>query len=62
MNQRGRPLTSHHVVVELIANTTTETGLTVRAVLDTASYPLGVSYTTKDIATLPMTRHKFHGD
>jgi len=62
MNWRGRPLTSHQVIVDLIANTTTETGLTVRAVLDTATYPLGVSYTTKDIAALPLTRHEFHGD
>ncbi len=62
MNWRGRPLISHQVIVELIANTTTETGLTVRAVLDTTTYPLGVSYTTKDIAALPMTRHEFHGD
>jgi len=39
MNWRGRPLTSHEVIVESIAATTTRSGLTVRAELDTATYP-----------------------
>jgi len=34
LNWRGRPLTSHQVIVDLIANTKTATGLSVRAVLD----------------------------
>ena len=42
MNWRGRPLTSHQVIVNSIAATTTKTGLTVRAELDTREYPLGV--------------------
>jgi hypothetical protein len=42
MNWRGRPLTSHEVVVDLIANTTTRTGLRVRAHLDQGCYPTGV--------------------
>ncbi len=41
MNWRGRPLTSHEVVVNTIAATTTRTGLRVAAELDTASYPTG---------------------
>jgi hypothetical protein len=41
MNWAGRPLTSHEVVVNLIAGTTTRTGLTVRAEHDTGSYPRG---------------------
>jgi len=41
MNWRGRPLTSHEVIVESIAATTTRSGLTVRAELDTATYPTG---------------------
>jgi hypothetical protein len=39
MNWRGRPLTSHEVIVNTIAATTTATGLTVRAELDTGLYP-----------------------
>ena len=62
LNWRGRPLTSHQVIVDLIANTTTATGLSVRAVLDTGQYPTGISYSDKDIAALPLVRHDFHGD
>ena len=42
MNWRGRPLTSHEVVVATIASTRTRTGLRVQAELDTGSYPLGL--------------------
>ena len=42
LNWRGRPLTSHEVIVNTIAATTTKTGLTVHAELDTGSYPTGV--------------------
>ncbi len=42
MNWRGRPLTSHEVIVNTIAATTTRTGLTVHAELDTGSYPTGI--------------------
>lgn len=38
MNWRGRPLSSHEVIVNSIAATTTKTGLTVRAELDTEQY------------------------
>ena len=62
MNWRGRPLTSHQVVVDLIANTTTRTGLKVRAQLDEGYYPTGVKVTDKQLAAVPITRHKFHGD
>ena len=62
LNWRARPLTSHQVIVDLIANTTTATGLTIHAVLDTGTYPTGIRYTTKDIDALPLHRHEFHGD
>ena len=42
MNWRGRPLTSHEVIVDTIAATTTATGLTVHADLDTGAYPTGI--------------------
>src|SRR5438552_1755412 len=41
MNWRGRPLTSHEVIVQTIASTTTAAGLRVRAELDTGTYPPG---------------------
>jgi Rhodopirellula transposase DDE domain len=62
MNWRGRPLTSHQVVVDLIANTTTRTGLKVRAQLDEGYYPTGVKVTDKQLAAVPITPHSFHGD
>ncbi|MGH3659192.1 MAG: ISAzo13 family transposase, partial [Micromonosporaceae bacterium] len=39
MNWRGRPLTSHEVIVETIGTTTTRTGLRVHAELDQTTYP-----------------------
>jgi transposase len=62
MNWRGRPLTSHQVMVELIAATTTTTGLKVRAQLDQGYYPTGIKITDKQLAAVPLTRHEFHGD
>ncbi|MGW8955997.1 ISAzo13 family transposase [Streptomyces sp. NPDC055709] len=62
MNWRRRPLTSHEVIVESIAATTTKTGLTVHAELDTTKYPTGIQVSDDEIAALPLTRHRFHGD
>jgi hypothetical protein len=66
MNWRGRPLTSHEVIVNTIAATTTATGLAVTAALDTASYPTGLKTTSAKIKKLEdtgtLTRHRFHGN
>jgi hypothetical protein len=66
MNWRGRPLTSHEVIVSTIAATTTSTGLTVRAELDQASYPTGVKIADHDMQALEdsriLIRHDFHGE
>ncbi len=61
-NWRGRPLTSHEVVVNLIGATTNKKGLKVRAHLDTGYYPTGVKVTNKELAAVPLTKHDFHGD
>lgn len=64
-NWRGRPLESHEVVIETLRATTTSTGLTVNAVLDTTTYERGIKITDKQIAALEATqlrRHEFHGD
>ena len=64
MNWRGRPLTSHDVIVQSIAATTTRTGLTVHAELDT--YPVGVKIPDAQMKTLHDTgalhRHDWHPD
>ena len=49
MNWRGRPLTGHEVIVNTIAATTTITGLTVAAELDTANYPTGIKPTDQQM-------------
>jgi hypothetical protein len=61
-NWRGRPLTSHEVIVQLIANTTTTTGLRVRAALDKRSYPTGRKVTNQELATINLHPAKFHGE
>ena len=62
MNWRGRPLTSHEVIVNTIAATTTRTGLTVRAEPGPGSYPAGVKVSDEQMAGLPLDRHDWHGD
>jgi hypothetical protein len=62
LNWRGRPLTSHEVIVQTIAATTTATGLRVHAELDPGSYPEGVKVTGEHMARLPLHRHDWHGD
>jgi len=62
MNWRGRPLTSHEIILQSIAATTTGTGLTVHAELDTGDYPTGIQISNAQMAALPIARHTFHGD
>ena len=61
-NWRGRPLVSHQAIVSLIASTTTRTGLTVQAALDTNQYQTKIKVTDAELATLRMKPHTFHGD
>jgi Rhodopirellula transposase DDE domain len=64
MNWRGRPLTSHDVIVQSIAATTTRTGLSVHAELDTTAYPTGVKIPNAQMKALDDTgtlhRHDWH--
>ena len=65
MNWRGRPLTSHEVIVETITATTTRTGLTVHAALDTGTYDKGIKISDKQMKTLEqrqIRRDEFHGE
>jgi len=57
---RGKPLTSRETVVELIASTTTTTGLTVRCELDTRSYPKGIKVSDAEMKTLNIKGDAFH--
>jgi len=59
---RGRPLLSHEVIVNLIANTKTKQGLKVRAKLDTNQYPSGVKVTDEELSAVLLKPEKFHGE
>jgi len=61
-NWRGKPLLSRQTVVNLIASTTTTTGLIVRAALDTNQYETGIKVSEEQMAKLRITRAAFHGE
>jgi transposase len=61
-NWRGKPLVSHEVIVNLIAATTTTTGLTVVCQLDQNTYPAGVKVSRKAMEELHLQRDTFHGE
>lgn len=61
-NWRGRPLETYQTIVNLIANTTTTTGLTVQCELDPGLYPIKIKLTDRQKEAIPLTRHNFHGD
>ena len=61
-NWRGRPLISHEVIVNLIANTCTKTGLQIQANLDSAKYPIKIKVTDKEMETLNLEKYSFHGE
>lgn len=61
-NWRGRPLISHEAIVNLIARTTTKSGLYVRAELDRSSYATGVVVTDEQMQSLNLQPAAFHGD
>lgn len=61
-NWRGKPLITHQVIVELIANTTTKAGLMVRSRLDQRTYDLGKRVSDKELAEVHLVPAAFHGE
>jgi len=61
-NWRGKPLVSHEVIINLIAATTSKTGLSVKSGLDSNIYPAGIKVSDKQMAELRLRRDTFHGD
>jgi transposase len=61
-NWRGRPFVSHEVIINLIANTTTRTGLKIRAELDHGDYPTGIKISDTEFNLLNLKLGKFHGE
>jgi transposase len=61
-NWRGRPLIDYRTIVDLIASTTTKTGLTVKVRLDKRCYKKGIKVSAKEIERLNIKRSAFHGE
>jgi len=62
INWRGKPLRSYRTIVQLIAATTTDAGLKVRAELDERKYPKAVKISDAQLAAVNISPHAFHGD
>jgi hypothetical protein len=62
MNWRGRPLTDYRTVVNLIASTTTKSGLTVKVRLDKKSYQRGIKVSPEEMQKIVLRQHAFHGE
>lgn len=62
INWRAKPLTSLEVVLELLSPTTTTEGLTVTAVKESNTYPLGLKVSDEERAALNLSREAFHGE
>jgi hypothetical protein len=61
-NWRGRPLISHEVIVNLIATTKTQNGLTIQAEIDDGHYPTGIKVGDDELALVNLQPDEFHGD
>lgn len=61
-NWSGTPLVSRAVIVSLVGNTTTDTGLRIKAKLDLKSYPKGIKVTDEEFAAINIEKDKFHGE
>ena len=61
-NWRGKPLVSYQAIVQLIASTTTRTGLSIKCRIDPNVYPAGVKVSATDMAALNLKPHEFHGE
>jgi hypothetical protein len=61
-NWRGKPLVSHEVIVQLIGNTTTKTGLNVVCRIDDKLYPKGITVSDAELEAINLAQDEFHGD
>lgn len=62
MSWRGQPLVSHEVMINLIANTRTRSGLQVRVELDPATYPKGIKVSNEELMAINLEPDEFHGN
>jgi len=59
LNQPGRPIATRQIIVNLIGETTTKTGLKIHAALDENQYPTGRNVTDKEMESLNLRRETF---
>lgn len=62
MNWRWKPLITHQAVIQLIGNTTTKSGLTIKAILDENTYKKGIKVNDEELQKVNTTADKFHGE
>jgi hypothetical protein len=61
-NWRGRPLYDLATVVNLISNTTTDTGLLIKSAIDTNVYQTGIKVSDDEMEKVKLKPHDFHGE
>ncbi len=61
-NWRGRPLETLEIIVNLIASTTTDSGLCIKCGVDKHPYISGIKISDEELLTLNMVKASFHGD
>lgn len=62
INWRGRPLLTHQIIIQLIASTKTETGLSIACDIDWGRYPKGIKIPKAALKDLNIQYDHFHGD
>jgi transposase len=62
MNWKGQPLTDYETIVNLIAATKTEKGLTVTSQIDQQMYEKGINITNEQLEKIKLKKYKFHGE
>jgi len=62
VNWRGKPLETYETIINLIAATTTKTGLVVEARLDENIYKKGIKVSQSELKCLDIVGDKFHGE
>jgi hypothetical protein len=61
-NWRGRTLIDTATIVNLIGNTSTKSGLKIRAKLDDNMYQKGIKVLDRELDTITITKNAFHGE
>ena len=61
-NWRGKPLITQQAIVQLIANTTTQSGLKIMSALDERAYQTGIKVSDAELAAVNIVRDAFHGE